>query len=101
MDGEDLGLWWADDESECDWDAPIDMKQPYEEQGDHHRCPKCDGTGMGSNRMVCAHCFNGMVNVDYEGPTTHPPGSRERIAVYAARSAAGLELWNEHDLGVR
>lgn len=98
MNGEDLGLWWDDDESE--WDAPIDMKQPYDE-GEHHHCPQCDGTGVGRDRSVCQHCFNGLVDVEYEGPTAHPPGSRERIAVYAARSAAGLELWNERDLGMR
>lgn len=98
MHGQDPDLWWVDDDE--DWDAPVDYKQPYDEQDDH-LCPHCNGTGVARPRGFCEHCDNGYVGVAYSTPTMHPPGSPQRIAVYAARSAAGLELWNEHDVGAR
>ena len=90
------------DDFDCDyqWDAPVDYTAPYVE-ADDGRCKRCGGTAYDRKRRPCLACHAGYTDVEYEGPTEHPPGSPKRLAVYAARSAAGLDLWNPEDTGAR
>ncbi len=39
------------------------------------------------------------LGIDPGGPTTGKPGSEEKILMLAARYAAGIPLWNNHDAG--
>lgn len=65
-------------------------------------CDQCDGLGMAGpchgRYKQCDHCLAAGFSVDNPGdPCEYAAGSLEKIAVLAARYAAGVPLWNEDD----
>lgn len=62
-------------------------------------CTRCDGIGLtdqdgalgGLHSRYCVECDGkGFFGVDPTKPSQHPPGSKERVAEYCARYAAGI-----------
>lgn len=67
------------------------MKAPFS------RCLYCKGSGWESTHVQCKHCDGvGFFNVPI-GPTSHRPGSKQRIAVMAARVRRGKNALHSKD----
>ena len=80
----------------------VDGHEPIDQ---YTECPQCEGEGIlnkgaGQYANICPLCAgNTAIGVDpYE--TNAYPGTREKVAVLAARYAQGLPMHNENDITV-